>query len=194
MKTSPSRPAFLRYLPNAITALRIVAIPVLLFFLAYERYSEAIVTFVAAGMTDWLDGQVARYVGTDGEEFGKRFDALADKLFVGSALVSLTILGAVPSWLTGIVLTRDVGLVTIASAMYLRGGDIIRVRPTQFGKWGTFFLLVLVVLGLIDLQSPEWLSPVLIPIIAGLAGVAVVVSGAQYLRRAILWSRGEVEA
>lgn len=194
MKTTPSRPPFLRALPNAITALRIVAIPVLLFFLAHERYLEAIGTFVAAGMTDWLDGQVARYVGTDDEEFGKRFDALADKIFVGSALVSLTLLGSVPSWLTGIVLIRDVGLVVIFSGIYLRAGDVIRVRPTQFGKGGTFLLLVTVVLGLIDLQSPGWLSPIFLQTTWGLAGVAIVVSGTQYLRRAILWGRGEVEA
>ena len=194
MKTIPARAASLRYLPNAITALRIVAIPVLLFFLAQERYLEAIGTFVVAGMTDWLDGQVARYVGTDDEEFGKRFDALADKIFVGSALVSLTLLEAVPGWLTGVVLTRDVGLVVIFSGIYLRTGDVIQVRPTQFGKWGTFFLLVTIVLGLIDLQAPERLSPIALQTMWGLAAGAIVVSGAQYLRRAILWGRGEVEA
>lgn len=185
MKPSPC--VALRLLPHLITSLRLVAIPILLFFLAYERYTEALSTFVLAGMTDWLDGWVARYVGSDSEEFGKRFDALADKALVGSALLSLTLMGSVPGWLTGLVLTRDVALVGGFGGLFLWTGQTIRTQPTQFGKWGTFLLLVTVILALIDLRTPSWLPSFLIPTLWALAGVTIAVSAGQYLCRAITW-------
>ncbi len=177
----------LRLLPHLITSLRLVAIPILLFFLANERYTEALSTFVLAGMTDWLDGWMARYVGSDSEEFGKRFDALADKALVGSALLSLTVMGSVPGWLTGLVLIRDVALVGGFGGLFLWTGQTIRTKPTQFGKWGTFLLLVTVILALIDLRTPSWLPSFLIQTLWALAGVTITVSAGQYLCRAIAW-------
>ena len=185
MKSSPR--VALRLLPHLITSVRLVAIPILLFFLAHERYTEALSTFVLAGMTDWLDGWVARYVGSDSEEFGKRFDALADKALVGSALLSLTVMGSVPGWLTGLVLTRDVALVGGFGGLFLWTGQTIRTKPTQFGKWGTFLLLVTVILALIDLRTPSWLPSFLIQTLWALAGVTITVSAGQYLCRAIAW-------
>jgi cardiolipin synthase len=185
MKPSPR--VALRLLPHLITSLRLVAIPILLFFLANERYTEALSTFVLAGMTDWLDGWMARYVGSDSEEFGKRFDALADKALVGSALLSLTVMGSVPGWLTGLVLIRDVALVGGFGGLFLWTGQTIRTKPTQFGKWGTFLLLVTVILALIDLRTPSWLPSFLIQTLWALAGVTITVSAGQYLCRAIAW-------
>ncbi len=192
--TKPSPRVALRLLPHLITSLRLVAIPILLFFLAHECYTAALSTFVLAGMTDWLDGQVARYVGSDSEEFGKRFDALADKAFVGSALLSLTVMGSVPSWLTGLVLTRDVTLVGGFGGLFLWTGQMIQTRPTQFGKWGTFFLLVTVVLALIELRTPSWLPSFLIPTVWAVAGVTISISAGQYLKRAITWLKGQEQA
>ena len=186
--------AALRLLPHLITSLRLVAIPILLFFLAHERYTEALSTFALAGMTDWLDGQVARYVGSDSEEFGKRFDALADKALVGSALVSLTVMGSVPTWLTGLVLIRDVTLVGGFGGLFLWTGQTIETKPTQFGKWGTFFLLVTVILALIELRTPSWLPSFLIPAVWAVAGLTIAISAGQYLKRAIAWLKGQEQA
>ena len=184
----------LRILPHFITSLRLIAIPILLFFLVHERYTAALSTFVLAGMTDWLDGQVARYVGSDSEEFGKRFDALADKAFVGSALVSLTVMGSVPGWLTGLVLTRDVTLVGGFGGLFLWTGQTIQTKPTQFGKWGTFLLLVTVILALIELRTPSWLPPFVIPTVWAVAGLTITISAGQYLWRAIAWLKEQEHA
>lgn len=182
-----------RLLPNLITAVRVLAIPVLLFFLVRERYAAALSTFVFAGMTDWLDGRVARYVGSDSEEFGKRFDALADKALLCSVLVTLTIMGAVPVWLTGLVVGRDVVLVGGFVLLFLWTGRTIRTKPSQFGKWGTFLLLVTVSAALLELLSPNWLPVLLAQTIWVLAGGAIAVSGVQYMWRAVAWLQGREE-
>lgn len=182
-----------RILPNLITALRVLAIPILLFFLARERYAAALSTFVFAGMTDWLDGRVARYVGSDSEEFGKRFDALADKALVGSALIALTAMGGVPVWLTCLVVGRDVVLVGGFGVLFLWTGRTIRTRPSQFGKWGTFFVLMTVSMALVELLSPNWLPVLLVQTVWGLAGGAIVVSSVQYVWRTVAWLQGREE-
>ena len=193
MNTSSSYSIDLRHpriLPNLITSLRVLAIPILLFFLVRERYAAALSTFVFAGMTDWLDGRVARYVGSDSEEFGKRFDALADKALVGSVLVTLTVMGCVPVWLTGLVVVRDVMLVGGFGILFLWTGRTIRTMPSQFGKWGTFLLLVTVSMALIELLSPNWLPVLLAQTVWGLAGGAIAVSGVQYVWRTVAWLQG----
>lgn len=182
-----------RLLPNLITAVRVLAIPVLLFFLVRERYAAALSTFVFAGMTDWLDGRVARYVGSDSEEFGKRFDALADKALLCSVLATLTLMGAVPVWLTGLVVGRDVVLVGGFGLLFLWTGRTIRTKPSQFGKWGTFLLLVTVSAALLELLSPNWLPVLLAQTIWVLAGGAIAVSGVQYMWRAVAWLQGREE-
>ena len=182
-----------RLLPNLITTVRVLAIPVLLFFLVRERYAAALSTFVFAGMTDWLDGRVARYIGSDSEEFGKRFDALADKALLCSVLVTLTIMGAVPVWLTGLVVGRDVVLVGGFVLLFLWTGRTIRTKPSQFGKWGTFLLLVTVSAALLELLSPNWLPVLLAQTIWVLAGGAIAVSGVQYMWRAVAWLQGREE-
>ena len=179
-----------RVLPNLITALRVLAIPVLLFLLIRERYAAALSTFIFAGLTDWLDGQVARYVGSDAEEFGKRFDALADKALAGSSLVMLTLIGGVPIWLTCLVVGRDVALVGGFGLIFVWTGRTIRTKPSRVGKWGTFFVLVTVSMALVELLSPNWLPGLLVWTVWGLAGGATVVSGVQYGWRTVAWLWG----
>ncbi len=182
-----------RILPNLITAVRVLAIPILLFFLVRERYVAALSTFVFAAMTDWLDGQVARYVGSDSDEFGKRFDALADKALVCSTLITLTVMGGVPAWLTSLVVVRDVVLVGGFGLLFLLTGRTIRTKPSQVGKWGTFLLLVSVSMALIELLSPNWLPVPLAQTVWVLAGGAIVFSGVQYVWRAVDWLQGREE-
>src|SRR6059036_482666 len=96
-------------LPNTLTLLRIIAVPIFLICLTSERYGAALCVFLAAGLTDAVDGAIARI--TDAQtEFGAAMDPLADKLLMVSAFVVLPWYGIVPSWLTIIVLVREVVL------------------------------------------------------------------------------------
>ena len=98
-------------LPNFLTIVRILTIPAFLILLTNGRPGIALAVFVAGGLTDALDGAIARL--TDSRtELGAVLDPLADKLLLLSSFCVLALLGAVPSWLTVLVIIRDVILVT----------------------------------------------------------------------------------
>ncbi len=116
-----SRPSPFWNLPNALTVLRIVAIPVLIGLLSFPgRLASflAALTFLAAGMTDLLDGFLARRQRLV-TRAGKFMDPLADKLLVSAALIMLIPLGRVEAWLVFVIIGREIavtGLRAIAAA------------------------------------------------------------------------------
>src|SRR5512144_3012143 len=93
-------------LPNTLTFMRIAAVPVFLICLTYERFGAALSIFMAAAITDALDGALARLTDAD-TELGASMDPLADKLLMSSSFIVLAWIGGVPAWLTILVLSRD---------------------------------------------------------------------------------------
>ena len=94
-------------LPNFLTLLRILAIPVFLIFLTDRQFGTALVIFVLAGITDSLDGAIARITNTR-TTLGAYMDPLADKMLILSGFVALALMDSVPRWLTVVVISRDV--------------------------------------------------------------------------------------
>lgn len=115
-------------LPNSITISRILALP----FCAYALFKNggddstwriiAFVLFFLIGVTDFLDGKLARSRNTV-TEFGKLLDPIADKALIGTALISLSILHTLPWWVTVVILTREIGI-TIFRFIVIKGGVI----------------------------------------------------------------------
>lgn len=115
-------------LPNTLTISRILALP----FCAYALFKNggddstwriiAFVLFFIVGVTDFLDGKLARSRNTV-TEFGKLLDPIADKAMIGTALISLSILDILPWWVTIIILTREIGI-TIFRFVVIKGGVI----------------------------------------------------------------------
>jgi cardiolipin synthase len=173
-------------LPNLITLLRIGAIPLFLILLTDERYTEALVVFVLAGVTDSIDGAVARLTNSH-TTLGAYIDPLADKLLLVSSFLILAFLGFIPRWLAILVISRDVIILFGFAVLYFITGHSIAVRPTLVGKASTFFQLLIVTLALVALHNPAWRFPLLWHATLTLAGVAVTVSGLQYLSRALVW-------
>lgn len=173
-------------LPNVITLLRICAIPLFLILLTDRRYSEALIVFVVAGATDSLDGAIARLTHSH-TTLGAYIDPLADKLLLSSAFVFLAFLGLVPRWLAILVISRDVIIMVGFAVLFFIAGHSMTVRPTFIGKACTFFQLLTVTLTLISLHNPLWRFPLLWHSSVILAGGATIVSGVQYLSRALLW-------
>ena len=111
-------------LPNVLTYVRIAAVPALvacLFFLKGDvaRWS-AFSLFVFAGITDWLDGYLARrrkQVTT----FGQMIDPIADKLLTSAAFISLIQMGLAPAWMVAVVIGRELAVTTLRSIAYARG-------------------------------------------------------------------------
>ena len=131
-------------LANWLTIVRILLVPVFVTSLVYNRPLLALVTFVVAGVTDMMDGYIARTRGTK-TRLGAFLDPLADKLLMTASFVTLTynFPKVLPFWLTAIVLSRDILLILVAVLIMLTGGQI-HPAPTALGKFSTVFQMLTV--------------------------------------------------
>ncbi len=152
----PSHDASAWNLPNALTVLRILLVPVFGSMLlvdgganAGQRFA-ALGVFVVAMITDRIDGDLARSRGLV-TDVGKLLDPIADKALLGMAFVGLSLIGLVPWWVTVLVLAREVG-VTVVRFVVIRHG----VMPAgRGGKVKTFAQAVALSL----LVLPAWVMP-----------------------------------
>jgi len=167
---------------NQLTLVRMMLIPALVLFVVYGYAGWALVTFVVAGITDGLDGLIARWRGQK-TSLGAFLDPMADKLLLVSSFVVLTVPGLdlanrLPLWLTVLVISRDVVIVLTVAAVSL----VVGARtfyPSAFGKAATlvFILTVAVTLFCNYLDRPSWVVDV--AVWASL--VATLVSGIHYI-------------
>jgi cardiolipin synthase len=173
-------------IPNFLTLLRLAAIPVFLIFLGDHRYGHALVIFVAAGVTDALDGAIARLMHSK-TTLGAYLDPAADKLLLLSAFISLAFLNEVPRWLVVIVLSRDVVVVLGYFLLFTMTQETMEVRPTVAGKLATFFQLGSVAFVLVGLVWPDWVRPILPQLFFYAAALLTTVAGVQYVYRGLVW-------
>ncbi|MDN6136699.1 CDP-diacylglycerol--glycerol-3-phosphate 3-phosphatidyltransferase [Corynebacterium sp.] len=161
-------------LPNVLTSLRILFIPVFVWLVLAEHQWWAFGLFAVLMATDKLDGDIARARGLI-TDFGKIADPIADKALMTAALVSLNIIGALPIWITMVILVREFGI-TLWRMWMLRNGKV--VPASKGGKLKTVLQSLAVALYLCPL--PGWMD---IPsYVVMLVAVAVtVVTGLQYL-------------
>jgi len=123
-------------LPNSLTVLRILLVPVFVGLLLYEHYDSALITLLIAALTDILDGMVARL--TDQRtRLGEYLDPLADKLLLMSAIITLSVLEFIPIWAVILVVSRDAILLAGTLVANLTETDI-DISPTALGKGTTF--------------------------------------------------------
>ncbi|NTW39054.1 MAG: CDP-alcohol phosphatidyltransferase family protein [Cellulomonadaceae bacterium] len=181
--------------PNLISGLRLLLVPVFAVLLVDGRDVAALVVLAVSGASDWLDGVLARSMHQQ-TRLGELLDPAADRLFILVTLVALAARGVVPVWLVVAVIARDV-LLAIVLAVLLRTG--VGPLPVHFvGKAGTFALLYAFPLLLLAL----WAGPV--GTVAGVLGWAFAWWGVAlywlaagiYLRQAFgaLRRRGPVTA
>ena len=173
-------------LPNFLTLLRIVAIPLFLILLEDYRYGEALAVFVAAGITDGLDGAIARLTHTK-TTLGAYLDPAADKLLLLSSFIALGFMHAVPRWLAVVVISRDVVIVLGYFLLFMLTQRTMQVQPSVFGKLSTFLQLTAVALVLVSLVRPDLaLEPVRL-VTFYVSGSITAVSGLQYMYRGLAW-------
>src|SRR5580765_7929264 len=134
-------------LPNFLTLLRILTIPVFLEFLSYHFYWEALVVFAIGGLTDFLDGFVARWMKQQ-TALGAYLDPVADKLLVITSFIMLGLIGGIPMWLAVVVVARDVLIVIGYVVIHFLVDEPLKVRPTRLGKWSTTLQLLTLALAL----------------------------------------------
>jgi cardiolipin synthase len=163
-------------LANWLTVLRILLIPVFVTLLVYQQRGPALMVFLAAALTDLLDGYVARQRGSQ-SRLGAFLDPMADKLLLVSSFVTLTWLKALPFWIAAVVISRDLILMVGALAIHMAGGRITP-RPTRSGKLTTFFQVLTVLAGLL---APFYHVTFVTRAVIWLAATFTVLSGLQYI-------------
>lgn len=170
-------------LPNALTALRLVLVPVFGWLLLRHGGDDetsriaAFVVFVVATATDYLDGWIARRRDLV-TSFGKVADPIADKALMGVALVGLSILGELPWWVTLVILVREVG-VTLLRFWVIRHGVIAAGRG---GKLKTALQAGAISLYLLPLTG--FLATFRVLVMAA-ALLVTVVTGLHYVAKAV---------
>jgi cardiolipin synthase len=163
-------------LANWLTLLRILLIPVFVSLLVYRQRGPALAVFLAAAVTDLLDGYVARRRGSQ-SRLGAFLDPLADKLLLMASFVTLTWLKALPFWIAAVVISRDLILAIGALAIHIVGARLTP-RPTWAGKFATFFQVLVVLSGVLTrfYQVQTGATAVI-----WLAAIFTVISGLQYI-------------
>ena len=131
-----------RDIPNLITGLRILLVPPFLWLLLQERYGLALLLFVLAGVSDALDGFLAKHYGWT-SELGGILDPIADKLLLLGALLVLGWLRELPAWLVALAILRDAVIVAGAISYHLLI-ERVRGEPLPSSKLNTLLQLILV--------------------------------------------------
>ncbi len=169
-------------IPNALTVLRIVLVPVFVVVLLAEDGAStsmriwAALIFAVAVATDWLDGDLARRQGLV-TDFGKIADPIADKALIGAALICLSILGELAWWITVVIMVREIG-VTLLRFVVIRRGVIPASRGGKLKTTMQSLGLLLLILPLTGFLSAVGL------IVIYAALVVTVVTGVDYVLQA----------
>lgn len=168
-------------IPNVLTLLRIASVPVLVWAVLAGHPKLSFLLFVVASLSDGLDGLLARLLDKR-TPLGAFIDPVADKILTLAALVALTVRGALPPWLLGLVLLRDGGIV-VAAILLRYSGRTVPAAPTRLGKYATFFLLLTITLAFAHEIDPRGQLKTPMAVSGVLAGQCVLGAVIQYSLR-----------
>jgi CDP-diacylglycerol--glycerol-3-phosphate 3-phosphatidyltransferase len=163
---------------NALTVLRLVLVPVFVWFLLAGAPGDRAIAFVAfavASVTDLLDGELARRRSLI-TDFGKIADPIADKALTGAALITLSYLGELAWWITIVIVVREVAVTALRFWVIRRGV----IAASRGGKAKTMLQVIA-----ISLYVLPWHLGLAREIVMGAALVVTVVTGIDYTARAI---------
>ncbi|MBD3425826.1 MAG: CDP-diacylglycerol--glycerol-3-phosphate 3-phosphatidyltransferase [Candidatus Omnitrophica bacterium] len=160
------------------TVFRIVLVPVFITTILYHRLNLAFLVFLVATCTDALDGYLAR-VREEQTRLGAILDPIADKMLIGSAFVSFSVVSGLPEYLKMpayvpiVVISRDVIILLGVALIHIIAGHI-EIKPTFIGKLTTVFQMMTVIALLVQFVHASWLWNITV--------VITVISGLDYIR------------
>lgn len=175
-------------LPNFLTLLRIAAVPVFLILVTSGHYAAALGIFLAAGITDAIDGALARVLESK-SAIGASLDPLADKLLVVSSFLSLTWYGVLPVWLFILVATRDVVILVGFLVLYFFA-EPMDVAPSWISKVNTFFGMLTIGFALLTLARPDLPMAAVNLLLWYVTAATTAASGLHYVYTGLLWLQG----
>ncbi|MFP5213906.1 MAG: CDP-alcohol phosphatidyltransferase family protein [Acidobacteriota bacterium] len=164
-------------IPNILTLSRIFLTPFLVWFLHHDMLNYALIVFLIAGLTDGLDGLIARMFHQK-SQLGAYMDPLADKLLLVTSFVFLGYQGLIPDWLVIVAVSRD-AMIVLGLATLKFHNVPVRIKPVFSSKLTTLMQLITVLLALSStlVPLPSWLYMIVFIVTAGFA----VYSGARYV-------------
>jgi cardiolipin synthase len=165
--------------PNSLTILRILLIPVYVGLLNYEQFDYALAILFIAGLTDALDGTIAR-VANQRTKLGEVLDPLADKLLLTTGFITLSVMHFVPLWITILVTSRDLMLMLGAAVAHFTDTPV-DISPTALGK-GTTLIQLTTLVAIVFFASRRMDLAVLDPLLY-VMGCLTLLSGLHYLSR-----------
>ena len=170
-------------LPNLITIARILLVPVIVWAIGSGEMLFAFILFLAAGISDAVDGFLAKRLGMT-SEFGSYLDPLADKALIVSIYVALGVNGKLPLWLVILVVSRDIMIVSAVMLSWLVDKPVT-VKPLAVSKANTVaqILLATLVLASLGLQFKlGWLRDLAIATVAALTLVSIAAYVREWVR------------
>lgn len=173
----------LRWLPNAISIMRIFLVAPILFYIVQDRFAIALTLFVVAGFSDGLDGFLAKRFDWH-TRIGALLDPIADKVLVAGTFVVLAWSGQIPIWLAVLVIARDLIIIAGATAFNF----LIRPvegEPTRISKLNTALQLMFI-LFVLARAAYDWPAEIAITVIGASIVATVVISGMDYILK---WAR-----
>jgi cardiolipin synthase len=164
-------------IPNALSLLRIFMVAPFLIAVIYRQFPLALIIFVVAGFTDFLDGYLARRFGQK-SVLGTFLDPMGDKLLVAVAFVSLSIQGLLPAWLAVAVVAKDIYVALGAGVLHYSGNFSVAI-PSFWGKLST--LLQIVAVGFVLLSTFWTIGAVLLNSLFAVTGLVTVIACCHYI-------------
>ncbi|MFO8240582.1 MAG: CDP-alcohol phosphatidyltransferase family protein [Dissulfuribacterales bacterium] len=164
-------------LPNLLTLIRIILTPLLVILLINSKFLEALIVFTIAGITDGLDGLIARCMRQK-TRIGAILDPIADKLLLTSAYVTLAVIGFLPGWLAVTVISRDMIIVFGVLILFLFQGGV-EIHPSVLSKITTVTQLGTIFIVLADYNLV--LFNQILPFLYIVTALITIISGLHYM-------------
>lgn len=174
--------------PNLITIARLIAVPAVVMLILEHSYGLAFAVFVAAGISDAVDGAIARHVPGQASPLGRYLDPIADKALLVSIYVTLAIIGYAPQWLAVLVVSRDLLIVGAVLLSWVVSRPIA-IEPIFVSKATTLFQIVFASVAMADLAF-GWRLGFVPDALAWIVAGLTIASAAAYL---IEWIRHMAE-
>ena len=171
-------------LPNFLSLLRIILVPVIVIFLIQGSYAKVLIVFVVAGLTDALDGALARLLNKQ-TKLGSFLDPLADKILLSTSFIALAIFSLIPSWLAVIVISRDF-LILLGIMILSMMSVTYEIKPVFVSKVTTTLQIATVFFALLlktvtyDIISYNWII-----VLSWLTASFTIISGLIYIIKGI---------
>ena len=179
-------------IPNILTIGRILLTPVFVMAYTSENFNLAWILFAIAGLTDALDGFLAR-IWNQRTQLGAMLDPLADKALLVTSFICLSVKGWIPAWFTILVVSRDVIIIGGLAVLNFWGVDVrSRIKPIWISKFTTAAQIVLVISIMIQRTFGFGYGYVLAGMV-GITAVATALSGMAYVRKGFELFSEEVE-